>query len=139
MNKKLKITIKKSTKGIINSLPMIFSVILIIGLVQTLIPISSIKFLFQNNFFDVIIGSGIGSISAGNPITSYIIGGELLNIGVGLIPITAFLVAWVTVGVVQLPAEIYLLGRKFAIARNIICFIFSIIVAVITVAVVNII
>ena len=74
----------------------------------------------------------IGSISAGNPITSYIFGGELLDQGINLLAVTAFLVAWVTVGLVQLPAESFLLGKRFAILRNAISFIFSIFVAIIT-------
>ena len=40
---------------------------------------------------DTIIGSVIGSISAGNPITSYIIGAELLKERVSLFAITAFI------------------------------------------------
>jgi uncharacterized membrane protein YraQ (UPF0718 family) len=139
MNKKLKISIYQSAKSIINSLPMIFSIILLIGLIDSFLLKDIIKMFFTNSFFDVIIGSVIGSISAGNPITSYIIGGELLKQGVSLFAITAFLVAWVTVGAVQLPAEIVLLGKRFAVTRNVVSFIFSIVVALITVMVVSII
>ena len=78
-------------------------------------------------------GSTVGSISAGNPITSYIIGGELLKEGISLFAVTAFITAWVTVGIIQLPAEASILGKRFALARNILSFIFSIIVAIATV------
>ena len=57
----------------------------------------------------------------------------MLKQGISLLAVTAFLVAWVTVGLVQLPAEAMLLGKKFAIIRNITSFVFAIIVAVITV------
>ena len=80
----------------------------------------------------------MGSVLAGNPVTSYVLGGELLTQGVNLVAVTAFLVAWVTVGFVQLPAESMMLGKKFAISRNILSFIFSIIVAIITVFLVGI-
>ncbi|OYT31107.1 hypothetical protein B6U93_04115, partial [Candidatus Woesearchaeota archaeon ex4484_78] len=86
---------------------------------------------------DPLIGSSLGSVLAGNPITSYIVSGELLKQGVSLVAVTSFIVAWVTVGIVQLPAESLLLGKKFAIVRNITSFIFSIVVAIITVAMVN--
>ena len=56
-------------------------------------------------FRDTVIGSAIGSIAAGNPIMSYIIGGELMKEGVSLFAITAFIVTWVTVSIVQFPAE----------------------------------
>jgi len=51
--------------------------------------------------------------------------------------VTAFLVAWVTVGLVQLPAEVMMLGKKFAIIRNITAFIFAIIVAIITIVILD--
>ena len=100
---------------------------------------------YYTNFFgkipliDPIIGAFFGSILAGSPVTSYVIGGELLVQGIGLVVVTAFLVAWVTVGVVQLPAESMMLGKKFAILRNVTAFIFSILVAVVTVFILNLI
>ena len=83
---------------------------------------------------DTLIGSFIGSISAGNPVTSYIIGGELLNEGVSLFAVTSFIVAWVTVGVIQFPLESATLGRRFALYRNLFSFILSMLVAIASVA-----
>ena len=87
---------------------------------------------------DSFIGSAVGSILAGNPITSYIIGGELLVQGISLTAVTAFIVAWGTVGIVQLPAESMLLGKRLAITRNIAAFVFSVIVAIITTAIMGV-
>jgi hypothetical protein len=105
-----------------------------------LIPQSFYLQIFQNNILiDPVIGSVIGSVSAGNPVISYILGGELLKQGISLIAITAFIVAWVTVGFVQLPAESMILGRKFALIRNLISFIFAIVVSLITVTLLGVI
>jgi len=60
----------------------------------------------------------LGSLAAGHPLVGYVLGGELLARGVSLVAATALLVSGVTVGVVQLPAEALLLGRRFAIVRN---------------------
>ena len=57
----------------------------------------------------------------------------MLQQGVSLAAVTAFLVAWVTVGMIQLPAESMILGKKFAILRNVSAFFLSLIVAFITV------
>ncbi len=136
MNTKLKQSVVKAGKGIWSSIPILLGVILLVSLISAIIPTSAYSFLFKNNYLvDSFIGSSLGSVLAGNPITSYIIGGELLKQGVSLLAVTAFIVAWVTVGLVQLPAESMLLGKKFAIIRNITAFIFSIIVAVVTVVV----
>jgi len=63
----------------------------------------------------------------------------MLKQGVGLIAVTAFLVSWVTVGLIQFPAESTILGKKFAILRNISAFILSIIVAIITILILGVI
>ena len=86
---------------------------------------------------DTLWGACIGSIVAGNPVNSYIIGGELLRYGVSLFAVTALMVAWVSVGVVQLPAEMAALGRRFALVRTAMSFFMSMAVAIITVIVFN--
>ena len=140
MDKKLVSAARKAAKGLYKALPILLGVILLISLVNTLIPKNIYSSLFsQNIILDSAIGSALGSIFAGNPITSYVLGGEFLKQGVSLVAVTAFIVAWVTVGIVQLPAEITLLGRKFAIARNITAFVFAIIVAIIIVLIMGII
>ena len=64
---------------------------------------------------------------------SYILGGELLAEGVSLLAVTALIVSWVTVGIVQLPAEALMLGKRFAIYRNLMCFLFAIMIPFMTV------
>jgi len=132
--KSIKQSILKAVKGLWMAFPMIIGTILLTSFLSVIVPKSFYTSVFSKNFFfDSFIGGLIGSISAGNPITSYIFGGEMLGKGVGLIAVTAFLVSWVTVGLIQLPAESAILGKKFAILRNIMAFIFSIIVAIVTV------
>ena len=131
----LKQSVFKSGKALYRAFPLILGTILLVSL-ASLIPKSLYSTIFSKNMLlDSVIGSLVGSISAGNPISSYILGGELLEQGVSLVAVTAFLVAWVTVGLIQLPAESYMLGRKFAITRNVLSFIFAIIVALITVGI----
>ena len=130
----IKESAQKAAKGLRVALPMVFGTILLISLISAIIPKTFYTTVFGKNIFlNSLVGSLIGSISTGNPITSYIFGGEMLRQGVGLIAVTAFLVSWVTVGLIQLPAESAILGKKFAMIRNLTAFIFSIIVAIITV------
>ncbi len=137
--KKLKEALIKSAKSLYQTLPILIGAILLVSLANALIPKTFYSTMFRNNLFlDPFIGSAIGSILAGSPITSYIIGGELLKQGISLVAVTAFLVAWVTVGMVQLPAESVMLGKKFAVVRNITAFLFSIIVAIITTIIVEV-
>ncbi len=132
--------VSKAGKMLWRVFPIIFGTILLVSLVNTALPKSFFLLIFQNNLLlDPIVGSLIGSILAGNPVTSYILGGEFLKQGISLIAVTAFMVAWVTVGIIQLPAESMILGKKFAFLRNFTAFILSIIVAIITVLILGVI
>ncbi len=129
----------KTIKGFASILPIMLGIIFLIGLVKEFITFKSIATLFGNNLItDVLFGSVAGSILAGNALNSYVIGGELLDSGVSLFAITAFLVSWVTVGIVQLPAESAILGKKFALWRNVISFILTLIVAVFVVIIMGV-
>ncbi len=132
MNKKKALT--SAAKSLLNNFPVLFGVILLVGLFNSVVPKSFYQHVFKGSLLiDPWIGSTIGSVLAGNPVTSYVIGGELLSQGVSLVAVLSFIVAWVTVGIVQLPAESIMLGKKFALTRNFISFILSVIVAVVTV------
>ncbi|MBN2585220.1 hypothetical protein JXA59_01035 [Patescibacteria group bacterium] len=115
-------------------MPVILGIFLLLSLMNTAIPKSFYAKLFTGNLWlDSFVGAAVGSISVGNPLTSYIVGGEMLNQGVSLVAVTAFLLGWVTVGIIQLPAESLMLGKRFAITRNLVSFILAIVVAVLTV------
>jgi hypothetical protein len=59
-------------------------------------------------------------------------GGELLKLGVHTAGVTALIVAWVTVGLTHLPVEVSMLGRRFALYRNLFSFLSALVIAWIT-------
>jgi len=127
--------VRKSSRALWYSAPLLLGIILLVGLVQAFFPPKVIGSIFHHSvILDSFIGSAIGSVLVGSPVTSYVIGGELLQQGVSLTAVTAFIVSWVTVGIVQFPAEAVMLGRGFSMLRNSLSFLFSIVVAVLTVA-----
>lgn len=128
------INLKRTLRTFINVLPIIFGMLLATSLAVTLFPDQISAGLFGNGTVpDTVIGASIGSIAAGHPLASYLLGGELLGSGVGLTAVTALLVSWVTVGIVQLPAEALMLGGRFAVTRNLICYVASVLIAFLTV------
>jgi len=130
--------VKKSAVKTLNSfkqtLPILIGVLLLISIAITAIPKSLYTRVFTGNpILDLFAGAISGSIAAGNPLNSYIIGGELLKQGISLIAVTAFILTWTTVGLIQLPAESLMLGKKFAVTRNVISFVTALIIASLTV------
>ena len=124
----------KTVNSFKQTFPIFIGVILLVALIITVIPKNVYaKIFIGNQVSDPLIGAVFGSVAAGNPLTSYVIGGELMSYGVSMIAITAFILSWVTVGIVQIPAEILMLGKRFAIVRNLISFMMAIIIAILTV------
>ena len=136
---KLKKANVKALIGLRNVLPIIFGVLLLVSIITVIVPKSAYNYLFTGSYFlDSLIGSLLGSILTGNPVTGYILGSGFLKNGISLVAVTAFIAAWTTVGIVQLPAESLILGKRFAILRNISAFFMSIIVAIITVLIIGV-
>jgi len=128
----MKASILKNARSLGGMLPLITGIVMLVSLANTFVPKSFYSSaLTGNNFIDPFITALVGSISAGTPVVSYIISGELLKQGVSLIAVTAFLLAWVTVGTIQMPAEGLVLGKRFAILRNLSSYVLAIIIAVI--------
>lgn len=114
-------------------LPTLGGVVLLIGLFKTCVSKESLSTLFSGELItDTLRAGSLGSILAGNAVNSYVIGKGLLDAGVGLAAVTAFILTWVSVGLVQLPMEVQALGARFALARTVTAFAFSIPVAVCT-------
>lgn len=121
---------RKTAGSFAQVIPVLLGVLLLISLVNASVPPEVYAGFFTGNpLIDPVLGALFGSIAGGNPITSYIIGGELVAIDISITAVTAFILSWVTVGLISLPAEMEILGRRFAIARNLVSFIFAIIIA----------
>ena len=125
---------KKVLKNIKITMPILFGILMLLSLLQPLFEKYYPKIFTGNWIIDPLIGTIAGSFSMGIPVACYITGGELIRQGVTLLAVTAFIFAWTTVGFPMLPLEAQNLGRKFAIIRNGLNFAFSIIIAILTVA-----
>ncbi|MFW6013973.1 MAG: hypothetical protein ACOCZQ_00705 [Nanoarchaeota archaeon] len=129
--KRITSSLKKTSRSMLQMLPIMLGLLFLLGAVKALIPPQTYSDFFGNHMLlDSFTGASIGSIMAGNAATSYVLGGELLDEGVGLLPVTAFLIAWVTVGVVQLPAEAIYFGKRFSVTRNLVCFFCAIVISI---------
>ena len=115
-------------------LPLLVGVILLLGLFQGFVSKQTLLSFFSGSaILDSFWGACMGSILTGNPINSYVIGKNLLDIGVGLSGVTALLLTWVSVGLIQLPVESKALGLRFTLVRNIAGFTVAIIMSFVVV------
>ncbi len=130
----LKRSMSKSGAAMWRLLPVLVAVLLLSSLIIPAIPsLLQQGYLGKGDWLDSLTASAMGSFAAGQPLVSYLLAGELQNAGIGLMPVTAFIGAWVTVGIIPMPAEAMVLGWPFALIRNAISFALSIALAWFTV------
>jgi len=121
--------IRSAYSNLFALIPMLLGVIGLAGLFQVYGG-SRLTSLFSGNpVSDTLIGAATGMIAMGQALISYILGGEMLSQGVSLYAVTAFVLSWVTLGVVQLPLEAEMLGIRFTFWRNTLAFVFTITVS----------
>ena len=126
--------LKKAFLNFLSMTPMLVAVILLVGMMQTYVTSDMLSNLFGYTIAtDILTGTFIGAISSGNPAISYIISDGLLQEGVSLYAVSAFILGWVTLGIVQLPAEFSVFGFKFALYKNILTLLSTLFVAFLTV------
>ena len=127
-------SLKQAVLSFTSMMPMILSIVGLMGLFQAMVSKELLASLFTGDpVKDTLIGTVAGGIAVGQALVSYILGGEPLEQGISIYAVTAFILAWVTLGIVQLPLEAEVLGLKFTIYRNILAFISTIFVSIGTV------
>lgn len=119
--------LRKTVKQYGSLIPVLSGVILLTGLFKAFIPKSLLLTLFSGSMIqDTFAGAFIGSLLSGNPINSYVIGETLLDMGVDFFGVTAMMLTWVTVWLVQMPVEISVFGTRFTLIRNVVAFLVAI-------------
>ena len=123
-----------STKSFISTMPIMMAVIILVAIFQTYITPEIISSFFSyNDILDIFIGTFIGAIANGNGSISFIIAEGLKEQNVSLYALSTFTLAWVSLGFIQLSAEVGVFGLKFTIIRNILAFCSTILIAYLTI------
>ncbi|MDX9871459.1 MAG: permease [Clostridia bacterium] len=131
--KKTKMALKKAWKSFENILPQFLSILILIGIMLALLSPETISKLIgqESGWFGMIIAALVGSITLIPGFIAFPLASALLNSGAGLMQMAVFISTLMMVGVVTMPLEIQYFGKKAAIIRNSLAFIFSFFVALI--------
>jgi uncharacterized membrane protein YraQ (UPF0718 family) len=109
---------------------MFLSVFLLIGLFQVFVSTELVQKVMGSGVggFAPLVGAILGGIAAGPPVAIYPVARFLSQHQAALAAIAALITAWVSVGTVSLPAEIEVLGKRFALSRWVLALVFSILI-----------
>lgn len=124
-------SMKRSKKIMGNMLGQIIGILFLIGLLLTFIPPDAIKEYLgsSNTFLATIISAIMGSITLIPAFVAFPLVGSIVDMGASIVPAVAFLTTLTMVGFVTFNLERQEFGKKFAIARNGLSFIFAILIA----------
>ncbi len=131
MSNKLKKAFAQTLKTLYFVTPMLLAVIGLVGIFKTFVTPQTLRMFFNGHaLHDMLFGTLFGGISVGQPFLSYIVGGALLDEGASLYGVTAFVLAFVTLGVVQLPMEFGIFGLRFTLVRNLLGVVFAFLLSI---------
>jgi uncharacterized membrane protein YraQ (UPF0718 family) len=117
---KAQAAIKTGGAALLNLLPLLVAIFALVGLFQEFLPPEMIENVLGkgNRLTSLLAGGLIGAISIGPPLASYPIAGSLLADGAWPPAVAAFILAWISVGVITLPFEAQIFSWRFALLRN---------------------
>jgi len=120
-------------KSFIEILPMVFIIVIIIGLLLGFIPPDEISRFVgeQSGLKGVLLVGVVGAFMHTPSLLSFPLAASLLEEGASVSAVAAFITTLTMIGMVTLPLEIKELGKKMALLRNGLSFIIAIIIALI--------
>ena len=122
----------QSAKGrFFQTATQIIGILALIGLFLAIIPQNVIKSILGGNsvFFSTIYGAVLGTITIIPAFVAFPLASSLVESGAYLISTAAFITTLTMVGFATLPIEIEHFGKKFTYIRNLLSFIFAILIA----------
>ncbi len=129
-NKSIK-ALKKAWKAFENILPQLLSVIVLVGIMLALFDAEFISNMIgeKSGWYGTLLSALIGSITLIPGFVAFPTAALLVDSGAGYMQIGAFISTLMMVGVVTLPVEIKYFGKRLAVTRNLLAFLFSFLVA----------
>lgn len=128
---KTKQALKKAWKAFENILPQFLVVILLVSLLLSLLDHDTILKIIgaESGWVGVLLAAIVGAITLIPGFVAFPTAALLLNGGAGYMQIAAFISTLMMVGIVTLPVEFKYFGKRLALQRNALAFIFSLLVA----------
>ena len=130
---KTKESIILGLKSFENILPQFLFIIISIGILLSFLTTDTISKILGNSsgFIGIIIADIMGSITMMPTFVAFSLGNTLLLNGAGYAQVGTLVSSLVLIGLMTLPLEIKYIGKRATLLRNLLAFIFSIVVGII--------
>ncbi|ASJ16823.1 permease [Thermococcus chitonophagus] len=129
---KTKHALKIAVMSFIKILPTMLAIILIIGLMSGFVPPKTISKIVgqEAGFKGILIVGALGAVLHIPSLIAFPLAASLLEKGASVTSVAVFITTLTMIGFVTLPLEIRILGKKFAVLRNVLSFIMALIIGI---------
>ena len=129
--RKTLLSLKKEWKMFTGVLPQFVAILLFVGVALAVLSPETIRRMIgeETGFIGMLLASLVGAFSLVPVMIAFPIVSELLKSGAGIIQMAVFVSTLTTVGLITIPIETKYLGKKIAVLRNMLAFVFSFITA----------
>lgn len=129
--KKAMMSLKKAWKSFENILPQMLAMITLVGLVVAIFSPDTISKVIggSSGWWGVVVAAILGSATLMPAFVAFPLAAILHENGAGFMQLSAFVSTLTMVGVITFPLESKFFGKKFAIIRNGLAFVFAFLVA----------
>ena len=126
---KTKQALKKAWKSFENILPQFLAILLLIGFILAMLDKETISMLLgkESGVTGMATAAIVGSITLIPGFIAFPLAASLLSAGAGYGQIAMFVTTLMMVGVVTLPLEITYFGKRIAIKRNLLAFVYAVV------------
>jgi len=128
---KTKMALKKAWKSLERILPQLLGIVFLVGIILALFDAQTISTLIgsDSGFLGILISAIVGAVTLIPGFVAFPTAALLLENGAGYMQVAAFVSTLMMVGVATAPVEMKCFGKKLTLIRNIMAFVFSILVA----------
>ncbi len=125
--KKTTLSLKRAWKMFIGVLPQFVAILLLAGLLLAVVTPETIQRVVgtESGFAGMLVASLLGAVALVPALIAFPIAAELLRGGAGIAQIAVFISTLTMVGFATLPMEIKYLGKKAAVLRNVLAYLFA--------------
>ena len=124
---KTMLSLKRAWKMFLNVLPQFISILFLAGLLVAAVSPETIQCIIgaQSGFRGMLTAALLGAVTLVPVLVAFPVAARLLQNGAGVTQTAGFISTLTMVGFVTLPMEIKYLGKKAAVLRNALAFLFS--------------
>lgn len=124
------LSLQVAARSLRKLIPLLIAVFGMVGLFQVFLSPAQVEQALgaSNGWMSLFLGASLGAVSIGPPLAAYPLAGSMLDARAWPPAVAAFVITWISIGVITLPFEASVFSIRYALLRNGIGFVVAMLV-----------